>query len=743
MNSTSPAITASQSVPRHSLGNSSCPPCAIQPFGYFDLTDPWLTIGVMLDTIIKYIEPHSGTDAKAITRTSTVFDSLDTDSLDPSATPTSLVVNAEDFDRLWPGFGVVNGTDNDLTALSLTVATLFYASATPFPGCPPHLQQVSNHCQCAFTVNKKDTPLYLYGSEAQGMTTEIVTLPDTFYNQLSLSIGDGGTGSWGAVGIPDMAIFSSWLVGQPWASTLFPNPSRCTFVTEPEFRPTEHLFNNLVPTYGISVSALTATITSTLPSENQLKPSAGPVSTSTHFTPSATATATPGHHLHASLSSSARTDKAPAPIFSNIVPPAPTPSENNGDIETTSVDDDEKQTSRTTQAANHFWLTSQLQEHHSQATALPIMTVGDQILKSLPTGHAVEVGSITLAEGSPAVTLSGTPISYDQSGLVIGTSTIPLLNEFHSEAALTAAGITFTPVPNGLAVVGAMIQQDGPAIETSATPISYGPSGLITAASTIQLPTPAASVPVFTAAGLTFNSASNGLLVAGSTLELGGKGIAVSGTKVSYGLSGLVVGTSTVSLPAIHHSSTSFVLGGYTFNANPTTIAVSGATLTKGGHASVISGTPFSLGPAGLVIGSSTYRLPYALPSSFLTTDSMAFTVVTTGIEVAGKGLSKGELAVTMNGTAVSLGPSGLVVGSSIIGVVGGSQSTAQGIGAVIMAGFGTSMASATPTPRPSIERNATTAIVSFRGFAAKQVKAQWSHTAVAIFFVWITFSVI
>jgi len=370
----------------------------------------------------------------------------------------------------------------------------------------------------------------------------------------------------------------------------------------------------------------------------------------------------------------------------------------------------------------------------TSAPLLPVFTAAGQTFSRVPNGVAV-AGSI-LQENGPAITVAGTPISFGASGLIIGTSTIALPTPISSMPALTATGHTFSWAPNGLVVAGSTLQQNGPAITLSGTPISYGPSNLVVGASTVLLPTPAPSFQALTAAGYTLTPVSNGLVIAGSTLEQGGSAITLSGTSISYGPSGLVVGTSTISFSALYPSSTTFVLGGHTFTANPTAIAVSGTTLTEGGPGLTVSGTLFSLGPSGLAIGSSTYQLPPSLPSTLLTVAGQTFTINPTAIGIAGTSLSEGGPAITVDGTVVSLGPSGLVVGSTTVGFNEGPQSTTQGIGAVIMSGFGP------PTPTTTLQYGSPTGssgssgLTPFTGAAETRAQTRCFEAVVVVFLV-------
>ena len=121
---------------------------------------------------------------------------------------------------------------------------------------------------------------------------------------------------------------------------------------------------------------------------------------------------------------------------------------------------------------------------------------------------------------------------------------------------------------------------------------------------------------------------SSGIIIGGSTLVPGGKAVTISNTPISLLSSSglLVVGSSTIFLPPQPapqptHLATTQVLtvGGQIFTANPSAFPIAGTTLVSaGGPAVTISGTAVSLGPSGvLAIGSSTTitLLPPSKPS--------------------------------------------------------------------------------------------------------------------------------
>ena len=245
---------------------------------------------------------------------------------------------------------------------------------------------------------------------------------------------------------------------------------------------------------------------------------------------------------------------------------------------------------------------------------------------------------------------------------------------------LTIAGQEFVPNPSGMVIGGSSLLPGGSAVTISNTPISLGSSGfLVVGSSTILLPTPAQVGPpfapfatkAFTVAGQTFTPNPSAFSVAGTPVIAGGSAITISNTPVSLGSSGiLVIGSSSIllstdpDLPPTPFATKVFTVAGQTFTPNPFAFPIAGTTLSAGGSAVILSGTVVSLGSSGaLAIGSSTVAL---LPT--YTVAGRTFTLLPSAIAIAGTTISAGGLAATIDGTIISVQPSGtLIVGSSTI----------------------------------------------------------------------------
>lgn len=193
-----------------------------------------------------------------------------------------------------------------------------------------------------------------------------------------------------------------------------------------------------------------------------------------------------------------------------------------------------------------------IQSPHSSAgylTGQPVsLTVAGQIISATLGSGALLVGGHTLLPGEPGVTIWGIPVSLAQSDVIFVGTAAPL----STPPTVTVGHQVYTVKPIGISdfvVAGYTLTPGGPAATVSGTPISLGQSGvLVIDTSSIYLsPTPSIQLGRQTYA---VNSVGpSEIAVAGSTLTAGGAGLTVSGTPVSLLLSDvLVVGSSSIDL---------------------------------------------------------------------------------------------------------------------------------------------------------------------------------------------------
>jgi len=378
----------------------------------------------------------------------------------------------------------------------------------------------------------------------------------------------------------------------------------------------------------------------------------------------------------------------------------------------------------------------------------PAITVAGQTITTNEAGNYV-FGSQTLQNGGPAITVSGTPVSLaPASQITVGGSTIQLSPALTTPPSIVAGGHPLTTNSAGDFIVGSsVLHPSSPAIIISNTPISLDASAsqVIVGGSTIQLLPALTSPPSVTIGGhpLTTNSAGD-YIIASQTLTPGASAITIASTPLSLApfATALVVGSSTIPLPHPPSGSENhpIVIGSTTlpYSLNPTSslIIVGSQTLTPGGAAITSSSTPLSLAPSGtaLIIGSSTIPLPTSqvpltigstiLPYSLNTASSL--------IILGSQTLTPGGAAITVAGSVVSAvqgsGTQGLEV---VVGT--GASGTTEGLGSVIMGGFGTGGPGGTGTSTGSAGAGGTAA--SAEGFKGEGVRIGSSGLGV---WVWI-----
>ena len=251
--------------------------------------------------------------------------------------------------------------------------------------------------------------------------------------------------------------------------------------------------------------------------------------------------------------------------------------------------------------------------------------------------------------------------------------------------AVTIAGQTYHPDPNGFEVAGQAVEPGSPGIVVSGTPVSLAPSGtLIVGSSRIPLPNPAPQVQPLKVGGDTFIPKPEGFNVGGQAVRPGGLAVTIAGTPVSLAPSGtLYLGGSTIHLvqavptPAAQHRQL-LSIGGQSFVPNPTGFVVAGQSVKAGGPAVSIAGTPVSLAQnKALYVGSSIIYLNSAdaglvtpaVPQDVMNIGGEPAVAFPTGFAVpGGSNIIPGAGPVTVASTPVSLGTDSILhVGTSAI----------------------------------------------------------------------------
>lgn len=364
----------------------------------------------------------------------------------------------------------------------------------------------------------------------------------------------------------------------------------------------------------------------------------------------------------------------------------------------------------------------------------PSITFGGQTVAIPSIGaSAVTLGSaVVSAYGSPA-TVSGIAVSLGSSALVVGTATIALAgSDSHPlTSPLVFGGLTASILPSGVAF-GTNVIIPGQAITISGLPITLGSAGLVVASSTIPLSQNLPSPIVVN--GLTASIVPSGVVIGSQTVSFGQSAITVSGTPVSMGAAGIVIAGSTI--PITRASVLATVAGEpITAAGSSGILEVAGSTVRPGGPQVTISGTPVSLGLSGvLVIGTSTITPSVEPILTRFVVGTDTFTVSPTNITVEGFTLTPGSPGVTVDGVFVSFGSSDLVVGTQTETFSPQGTSSLVDLGALIMSGLG-EIGGTTVTAQPT---STTAGINPFLGVATQSVLASSIPMIVGIMVLWI-----
>lgn len=216
----------------------------------------------------------------------------------------------------------------------------------------------------------------------------------------------------------------------------------------------------------------------------------------------------------------------------------------------------------------------------------------------------------------------------------------------------------------------------------------------------------------------------NAYLVAGSTLLPGSPGVTISGTSYSLASSGaLIVGTSTIPLATAGGMAGQIAAPGALWAGNvPFTPLAGGSaivgssTLSLSGPVITSSGTVFSLASGRLVAGSSTYA--FATPASDLAAAAGTTREVplTTALVVAGQSFTANPSAFSIDGTTISAGGPGVILGGTMTVSLDASGNLAVGTSTVALE---------SPSVGP-----AATSVVAFEGSAGRSKDPYWTLAA-------------
>ena len=299
----------------------------------------------------------------------------------------------------------------------------------------------------------------------------------------------------------------------------------------------------------------------------------------------------------------------------------------------------------------------------------PLANLGNLPVEQVESG--VRIGSSILVPGA-AATIDNTPVSLgSNNNLIIGSSTLSFTpspaaspNSPTPIATIASQPIVALPSDSGIQI-GTSVLLPGAAATIAGTPVIVGSSNdLIIGSNTITYTPPsaaaaAAAVVTLGSTLITANSASE-FVIEGQTLAPGNSPLVIASTTYSLPTSGSAIiingVTSPLAIPTVSTAVNQILTLGpdndETITRIPNgNIIIDNQTLSPAGPAATISGKPISIDlEGGIIVGSSTYTFPpFPTPTPIPT----------------GHMLSDGGPAATFSGVAVSMDDGGLIVGSS------------------------------------------------------------------------------
>ena len=239
---------------------------------------------------------------------------------------------------------------------------------------------------------------------------------------------------------------------------------------------------------------------------------------------------------------------------------------------------------------------------------------------------ALVIGGSTYSLDNPGVFSDLVSIEQQAIEKSPATAALPNHSNLGDGSYFVAGGEVFKANPTGFSVHGTPVRPGGPGVTLDGTSISLAPSGhLIVGSQTVDLlngPTATTSSsdlgPLIAIGGDVFHANPSGFSIHRTPIRPGGPGMSIDGTSISLAPSGhLIIGSRTIDLlkgpPAITSKpdlNPIFVAGGDVFQANPTGFSIHGTSIRPGGPGVTLDGTSISLAPSGrLIIGSKTVDL--------------------------------------------------------------------------------------------------------------------------------------
>ena len=234
------------------------------------------------------------------------------------------------------------------------------------------------------------------------------------------------------------------------------------------------------------------------------------------------------------------------------------------------------------------------------------------------SGQGVVILGSTYTLGA-LVTISGTTLSIGSGNLIIGSSTVALPGS-GSDAVITPVpsigSNRIQPLPNGRGEqIGDTTYTPGAQVTIAGTPVSVGASSIVVLGNTFKLPLAETVSPLPMVGGEQIQPLSDGpgIQIDGVTYKPGAQAT-ISGTSISVGSTNLVIASKTYALSDISTSiAESTLFGGQISTAaNGAIVLPNSITISAGGTAATVSGTPVSILPnhQGLLVDGTTVALP-------------------------------------------------------------------------------------------------------------------------------------
>ena len=308
------------------------------------------------------------------------------------------------------------------------------------------------------------------------------------------------------------------------------------------------------------------------------------------------------------------------------------------------------------------------------------LTVGDNTIEKALNGGAV-IGKSTYTIGYVG-TLSNTPISVGLDSVVVGTITHAL----PTSTPVLVGGNSMVKAGNGGVVIGSSTYSPGSHAQISDNSVSVGVNSVVVDGTPYAIPTPSTADRLLINNSPISRAPDGGAIFQGGTIGLGSQ-TSINSHVISVGASTVVVDGTSYALPI----SAGAVAQSPSPQPNAPITLTNGDILTPGGSGVTFSGTAYAIpsGDSGLVVNGQTVPFPTeSTLQSIFTVAGQTFTAAPTGFAIGSQSVALDGTAATFNGTMVSLGPSGLQIGSKTMPLTS-AQTTEGSLGGLIMSGFG------------------------------------------------------